>query len=99
MENAIRSQIEPWGIGDRRGVAENQIIKARMGKNSLNSRRSSRPKVPRISRGGSEEIEEEDCNVDGPVSTVMVVVFLAVLAAHVWSLYGDFLSLAFDGVV
>ncbi|KAL7534756.1 hypothetical protein ACHAXR_006062 [Thalassiosira sp. AJA248-18] len=47
-----------------------------------------RPKVPRISSRGREE-EEMEVEVDEPISTAMVVVFLAVLAVYVWNSYGD----------
>jgi len=55
-----------------------------------------RPKVPRISRRGREEVEEES-DIDEPISTAMVIVFLAVMAAYTWSSYGDFLRLIFIG--
>ena len=64
-----------------------------------NSGSNSRPKVPRITRG-REELEEEEYNVEEPISTVMVVVFLAVMAAYVWNSYGDIiLSFMFGEVL
>ena len=78
------------GVGDHR----NDGTSAKKGNNGI----SCRPKVPRISRGKEEMGEEED--VDEPVSTVMVVVFLAVMAAYVWNSYGDLiLSLLFGEVL
>ncbi|KAL9188139.1 hypothetical protein ACHAXT_006517 [Thalassiosira profunda] len=46
-----------------------------------------RPKVPRIRRDVTSD--EERIDVDEPVSTAMVAVFLAALAAYVWNAYGD----------
>ncbi|KAL7527998.1 hypothetical protein ACHAWF_002397, partial [Thalassiosira exigua] len=46
-------------------------------------------RVPRISSRGREDVDEMEQNVDEPVSTVMVIVFLAVMAAYAWNLYGD----------
>ena len=45
-------------------------------------------------------MEKEEYNVEEPISTVMVVVFLAVMAAYVWNSYGDIiLSFMFGEVL
>jgi hypothetical protein len=56
-----------------------------------------RPKVPRIWRGGGSAAEdhrmgndEEYCNE--PISTVMVIIFLVAVIAHVWITYRDIIQ-------
>ena len=54
--------------------------------------------MPRTSRGRDDDDEEERI-ADEPISTVMVVVFLAVAAKYVWGAYEDLvLSLMFGEV-
>ena len=51
-----------------------------------------RPKVPSVARAGRREAADDDVtehDVSEPISSVMVVIFLAVVIAHVWSTYGD----------
>jgi len=69
------------GIGTESGVTNNE-------------RSSRKPKVPRISkRGNRDDYDEEETYdyADEPISTAMVIVFLAVMAAYVWNSYGDFI--------
>ena len=56
-----------------------------------NNGRAVRPKVPRISKHGrvNESRHDEDENVNEPISTAMVIIFLVVIAAYVWEEYGD----------
>ena len=108
-DRAMRDWRRAWfgGTGSSGGVgmsgddtgnnANGNIIAPRGGggRNLINIR----PKVPRISRGGSRDEMEEDDEieyVDEPISTAMVVVFLAIMAAYVWRSYGDvILSISF----
>lgn len=48
-----------------------------------------RPKVPRISKNEVETEYEEECDIDEPVSTVMIIVLLGGIFAYMWNMYGD----------
>ena len=62
-----------------------------------NGGRAVRPKVPRISHNSNgrdgliSEVRKQSIDVDEPISTVMVIVFLVVLVAYLWKEYGDFI--------
>lgn len=84
--------LEHHAYGD--GGGDNDIVnKEYCTRSSSSSRRfNSRPKVSRIWRGGGGgsiggDFEEEQCNE--PISTVMVIIFLVAVVAHVWYTYGD----------
>lgn len=48
-----------------------------------------RPRVPRISRKEVDESDYGEENIDEPVSTAMIIVFLVGILAYIWNLYGD----------
>lgn len=48
-----------------------------------------RPRVPRISRNEIDESDYGEENIDEPVSTAMIIVFLIGILAYIWNLYGD----------
>merc|ERR1711957_1081088 len=98
-DRAMRDWRQAWcdghGEGDGDNIGSDRSGIAQRGSSGSNSR----PKVPRISQG-REKMEVKEFDVDEPISTVMVVVFLAVMAAYVWNSYGDLiLSLLFGEVL
>mmetsp|Transcript_42093 Transcript_42093/g.73850 ORF Transcript_42093/g.73850 Transcript_42093/m.73850 type:complete len:218 (+) Transcript_42093:979-1632(+) len=94
-DRAMGDWRQAWCGGIGGGDNRNDGTSSKKGNNGI----SCRPKVPRISTRGREEMGEEE-DVDEPVSTAMVVVFLAVMATYVWNSYGDLiLSLLFGEVL
>ena len=48
-----------------------------------------KPKVPRISKNGADEANEDEYDVDESISNAMVIAFLVLVVAYVWKYYGN----------
>jgi hypothetical protein len=80
VDRAMSDWREAWSVSSAadKGLANNGVYQGK-----------TRPKVPRISRNEDETEDEEECDIDEPVSTVMIIVLLGGILAYMWNLYGD----------
>eukprot|EP00985_Skeletonema_marinoi_P009542 scaffold4440_cov85-Skeletonema_marinoi.AAC.2 len=80
VDRAMSDWREAWSVSSAadKGLANNGVHQGK-----------TRPKVPRISRNEDETEYEEECDIDEPVSTVMIIVLLGGILAYMWNLYGD----------
>ncbi|KAL7471582.1 hypothetical protein ACHAXS_011878 [Conticribra weissflogii] len=58
-----------------------------------------KPRVPRISGNGADYECFDECDLDEPLSTVMVTAFLVCVVAYVWNHYGDHILGAAFGII
>ena len=80
VERAMSDWRQAWSVSSvaDKGITSNGVYQGK-----------TRPKVPRISRNEAETEYEEECDIEEPVSTVMIIVLLGGIIAYMWNLYGD----------